>query len=175
MANTYTLISSVTVGSGGAANIEFTSIPATYTDLVVNLSIRTNATNAYFVEQQYLRFNNDSGTNYAWQEILGEGANAYAGNNTSDNRIYCDFAPCATATGNTFSNSQIYISNYLASAHKAVSVERAGENNNTTSYQGLLAGLWRSNSAVTSIQIIPNQGNTIQQYSTAYLYGISNA
>jgi hypothetical protein len=39
MANTYTLIaSSVTVGSGGAANIEFTSIPATYTDLVSALS-----------------------------------------------------------------------------------------------------------------------------------------
>jgi hypothetical protein len=35
MATTYEIIASVTVGSGGAANIEFTSIPATYTDLVL--------------------------------------------------------------------------------------------------------------------------------------------
>ena len=37
MANTYVAIATVTVGSGGAASIDFTSIPATYTDLVVKL------------------------------------------------------------------------------------------------------------------------------------------
>ena len=42
MATTYTLISSVTVGSGGAASIEFTSIPSTYTDLVLKLSARSS-------------------------------------------------------------------------------------------------------------------------------------
>jgi hypothetical protein len=42
MATTYEIIASVTVGSGGAANIEFTSIPATYTDLVVLFSARTD-------------------------------------------------------------------------------------------------------------------------------------
>ena len=40
MATTYTLISSVTVGSGGAANIEFTSIPSTYTDLLLKYYLR---------------------------------------------------------------------------------------------------------------------------------------
>jgi hypothetical protein len=37
----YEAIATVEVGSGGAADIEFTSIPATYTDLVVKLSVRT--------------------------------------------------------------------------------------------------------------------------------------
>ena len=41
MANTYTLISSVTVGSGGASSIDFTSIPATYTDLCLVWSGRS--------------------------------------------------------------------------------------------------------------------------------------
>jgi hypothetical protein len=47
MATTYEIISSVTVGSGGAANIEFTSIPATYTDLYVLASIRSNRSGTY--------------------------------------------------------------------------------------------------------------------------------
>ena len=42
MADTYTLISSVTVGAGGASSIDFTSIPATYTDLLVKFSLRTD-------------------------------------------------------------------------------------------------------------------------------------
>ena len=46
MANTYTLISSVTVGSGGASSIEFTSIPSTYTDLLLNFSGRSNTNQA---------------------------------------------------------------------------------------------------------------------------------
>ena len=42
MANTYTLIASNTVGSGGAASISFSSIPSTYTDLLVKISTRDN-------------------------------------------------------------------------------------------------------------------------------------
>ena len=40
MANTFVLLASTTVGSGGASSIDFTSIPATYTDLVVKVSGR---------------------------------------------------------------------------------------------------------------------------------------
>jgi len=175
MAN-MTLISSVTVGSGGASNIQFTSIPQTYTDLVVRLSCRTNATNGYFIEQLFMRLNNDSTSgNYSWVELASDGSSAYSGTNTSDDRIYVDFAPCATATSNTFSNTEIYLSNYTVAQHKPVNVNRAAENNATQTYQGFVAGLWRSNSSVTSISIIPNQANTLVQYSTAYLYGISNA
>ena len=169
------LIQAVTVGAGGAANISFTSIPQTYTDLVVLLSCRTDATNSYFVEQLYLRFNNDSNNNYAWRELGSDGASAFSGLNTSDNRIYCDFAPCATATSNTFSNSSIYITNYTAATFKPVSVDRVSENNNTTTYNGILTGVWNSNSAITSISIIPNQGFTLQQYTNAYLYGVTSA
>jgi hypothetical protein len=53
MANTYTLISSVTVGSGGAANIEFTSIPQTYTDLLYKISGRLSVDSA----SAFLRYN----------------------------------------------------------------------------------------------------------------------
>jgi hypothetical protein len=49
------------------------------------------------------------------------------------------------------------------------------ENNSTTAWAlGLMAGLWSSTSAITSIELYaPSQ--TFLQYSTAYLYGISNA
>jgi hypothetical protein len=42
MANTYEAIATVTVGSGGATDIEFTSIPGTYTDLLIKSSLRSD-------------------------------------------------------------------------------------------------------------------------------------
>ena len=42
MANTYIKIASNTVGSGGVSSITFSSIPQTYTDLVIKASVRTS-------------------------------------------------------------------------------------------------------------------------------------
>jgi hypothetical protein len=72
---TYTLINSVTVGSGGAASMEFTSIPSTYTDLVVKISGRSDNTGSF---ANYLRFNSDSGNNYTWINLYGFEAVAYS-------------------------------------------------------------------------------------------------
>jgi len=58
MANTYKLISSVTVGSGGAATIGFTSIPATYTDLLLSYSGRIDQTGN--VRQVDISFNSNT-------------------------------------------------------------------------------------------------------------------
>lgn len=176
MATTYTLISSVTVGSGGASTIGFSSIPSTYTDLVVRLSLRTNATNGYFIEQIYMQFNNDTTMGrYSFRNLSSDGSTPTSDATSSGDKFYVDFAPCATATSNTFSNSEIYIPNYAGSNQKSVSTNRTGENNNTQSYMGFQASLYNQTTAISSIQITPNQGNNYVQYSTAYLYGISNA
>ncbi len=170
MANTYTLIASSTVGSGGAANIEFTSIPGTYTDLVLKISARTSAAMTYAIQ-----FNSNT-SNYSGRSLRGSGS-AVASYQTSA------YAFTTTAIGlgyvndvaSTFTNCEIYIPNYASSNNKSLSADNVQEENvNNPVYANLTAGLWSDSTAITSIKIIPETG-TISQHSTAYLYGIKNS
>lgn len=168
MALTYQLISSVTVGSGGAANIEFTSIPATYTDLIVKTSLRgTRAANYESIKVEF----NGSTSNLSCKQLYGDGASAAS--SSSATQILFD-AEGANQTASTFANSEIYIPNYAGSTNKSVSIDSVSENNGTTVYDELVAGLWANTNAITSIKLTPTSG-TLVQYSTAYLYGIKNS
>ena len=167
MANTYTLISSSTVGSGGAANIDFASIPATYTDLVLFTSLRCTNTSSNAV---YITFNG-SGSSYSLIYIVGTGAVTASGVGSSILARMVD----TNATANTFSNSFQYIPNYAGSNYKSVSTDSVAENNGTTALMNLDAELWSNTAAINQITITPASGGDIAQYSTAYLYGISNS
>jgi hypothetical protein len=172
MATTYTLISSVTVGSGGAGTIDFTSIPATYTDLKMVYSLRgSDATPG-----SYMQFNGTT-TNYSFRFLEGNGSSTNSNTSAygiSTTAIYLNQIDGTGYTSNTFSNGEAYIPNYTSSNNKSISVDNVIENNSTTSYQSICAGLWSNSAAITSIKITPTSGNFVQ-YSTAYLYGISNA
>jgi hypothetical protein len=172
MANTYTLIASSTAGSGGVANIDFTSIPAIYTDLNIFLSARTNNTTIYGAIK--LQFNNST-TTYSGREIYGSGS-AVAGysRGVTDNGLYIGDVNGNTTTANLFSNFSIYIPNYTSSDYKSVSVDGVQENNATEAYSRFLAGLWSTGNAITSIKF-SFTGATILEHSTAYLYGIKSS
>jgi hypothetical protein len=175
MATTYTLISSVTVGSGGAANIEFTSIPATYTDLVILTSLRTDRASAVR-DVAKIQFNGNTGTNYSERELYAEPNNVPASASaTGQTSARCGYPAASTATANSFSNDLIYIPNYGGSNNKSFSVDSVMETNATTNGMVMIAGLWSQTAAITSIKIFPLVGPNFVQYSTAYLYGISNA
>ena len=162
---TYTLISSVTVGSGGAANIDFTSIPATYTDLLVKSSLRENSGNEY-----YLVSFNSSTSNFSSRYVEGDGNSV----GSSTLARFAGRVNASTSTASTFSNTDFYIPNYAGSNNKSYSVDSVNENNATSAQKTLIAGLWADTSAITSISFSLPAGNFVQ-YSTAYLYGISNA
>jgi hypothetical protein len=172
MATTYTLISSVTVGSGGAANIEFTSIPSTYTDLCLTVSGRMDTTTVWGVMLAY--FNNDTtNANYYYRMLEGDGS-AVASDNGATPKA--GVVNGGTTTANTFGNLQLYIPNYAGSNKKSFSVDSVNENNATTAFTNFQALIWNNTSAITSIKIQPEAGGKVfTQYSTAYLYGISNA
>jgi hypothetical protein len=166
---TYTQIgSAVTVGAGGAASIDFSSIPSTYTDLVVSLSLR--CTRASVDTEAYIKFNNVTSA-YSYKVVGGDGANAASAGGATYPPIVTN---AANATASTFSSSYIYIPNYAGSNNKSLSADSMGENNATTSYSYLTAGLWANSAAINQITITPFSGNFVQ-YSTAYLYGVSNA
>ena len=172
---TYKLISSVTVGSGGAANIDFTSIPQTYTDLLIKVSARTNR--ALENDEISVRLNANTSSIYTYRSINGNGTSTGSNTETNTTRFRnLNDISAANATSNTFGNTEIYIPNYAnTSSNKSVSFNSTGENNATLSLVGMGAGLFGSTSAITSIELFPRIGPNFVQYSTAYLYGISNA
>jgi hypothetical protein len=168
MATTYTLISSVTVGSGGAANIEFTSIPATYTDLLMKISSRGTGTNALGGYYYDVTFNNTS-ANRTGRHLLKL-------QNTPSSGIYTLWGLSSPTdfTASTFSDGELYIPNYGSSNYKSAQLDSVNENNSSTQRMVLSAGLWSDAAAITSIKLVQGNGD-FAQYSTAYLYGISNA
>lgn len=174
MATTYQLISSVTVGSGGAANIEFTSIPATYTDLLVKLSSRNSATGNY--HNLDFRMNGLSTSIYTAITGYGQGTgSANTGSETNQAEARRVYAQGNGATANTFGNIEFYFPNYTSSNNKSVSVDYVSENNATDAIAGLTAVLMASTATITSLSFFDRSANNFMQYSTAYLYGISNA
>ena len=172
MANTYKLISSVTVGSGGAATIDFTSIPTTYTDLCIKISVRSSRTNTD--DGLELSFNGVAGTSYSSRRLYTFGSTPAADSLTGNAFIYADPANAANGPASTFNNSEFYIPNYTSSNNKSVSLDDIAENNSSSSGLIIAAGLFSNTSVISSIKLKPNVGNFVQ-YSTAYLYGISNA
>lgn len=170
MALTYTAIATVTVGSGGAANIEFTSIPATYTDLVIKLSARSDvaiASDGDIVDVQF----NGSTSNLSQRLLRGTGSSADS--SSSATRIFFYRDP-SDYTASTFNNAEIYIPNYAGSTNKSLSIDNVNENNATQAYQMLIAGLWANTAAITSIKLLGVGVAKFTQYSTATLYGIKN-
>ena len=172
MPNTMTLINAVTLSSGDAANIQFTSIPSTYTDLVVKASLR-GASNGGGTNQAWdnvkITFNGSS-TGYAYRALAQIDTAASSFGNASDVAGY-SWIPFAGATANTFSNTEYYIPNYTGSSNKTISTDGVMENNSTALVNALVVNSWNNSSAITSIQLAATTGN-LKQYSTAYLYGI---
>jgi len=166
MANTFELIASSTVGSGGATDITFSSIASTYTDLVVKGSLR--GARSDFYDSLDVEFNGTAGSS---RYLYGDGTSA--GSATFTTRIRVQLTG-STATANTFANFEMYVPNYASSNYKSTSIDAVGENNATDAYANLSAGLWSSTSAITSIKLYFPTYNMLQ-YSTAYLYGIKNS
>jgi hypothetical protein len=170
MANTYVKIASVSVGSGGQASMDFNSIPATYTDLLIKISTRIVATSDF--PALVLRFNGSSAANYSTRWLLGSGSAASSGSSSAGTSMRLGNTDGSLQTASTFGNFEVYIPNYAGSTNKSVSVDAVSENNATAGYQNLVAGLWSNTAAITSISLLEITPLNIAQYSTATLYGI---
>ena len=169
MPDTFVKIASVTVGSGGASSIDFTSIPSTYTDLCLKLSLRDNrASTADFILLSF----NGSTTTFTNRYLEGDGFNTPASGSTAR---AAGLANAATSTASTFSNTEIYIPNYASGNYKSYSADAVAENNATTAWADFHAGLWSNTAAINQVTISPNSGTLFNQYSTATLYGIKSS
>jgi len=174
MANTYTLINSATAGSGGVASFDFTSIPQTYTDLIITISARSSRTTG---GTDGLRLEiNGSSANFTYILLDGDGSSAQSAPGSSGLVAQLPQAGGSPGyTANTFASTSIYLPNYAGSNYKSLSIDTTTENNAISSYLDLIALFWSQTAAISSLSLKSTTANNLVQYSTAYLYGISNS
>jgi len=173
MPNTFELIASSTVGSGGAANISFSSIASSWTDLCLVMSLKSNRS-AGGTDVAMLTVNSNT-SNGSWRELYG---NASLGVGSQSGSSEMRLGYCGTSTGsdtNIFGSLSAYFPNYAGSTNKSFSTDNVTERNTSDAYAALIAGLWSNTAAITSLSIAPLLGTLWAQYSTAYLYGVKNA
>lgn len=166
MPSTYTPIATTTLGSA-AASVTFSSIASTYTDLVLVANYSLNVSNASL----WCRVNSDTGSNYSYTRLSGNGSSATSGqgSNETQARITAD----TTAQG--ASTRQMVTLNFMNYANTTTNksfLTRYGSVGGTEAF----IDLWRSTSAINSIQIKYFDGTAaIESGSTFTLYGIKAA
>ena len=173
MANTYTLISSQVLTSG-AATVTFSSIPQTYTDLVLKISLRNDSVGVTFSSLLY-NLNNNYSSVYSRTYLMGSGAAASSARQSAVAQISLQNGyngPSSTAS--TYGNLEIYIPSYTTSQNKPISNFNVVENNAATAYINVTAGLFSSTSPITQIIFAPSGDNFVAT-SSFYLYGIKNS
>ena len=163
MPATYDPIATQTLGSA-AASITFSSIPATYTDLffVVN---GNNVTAASYL---FLRFNNDTGSNYSYTNMIGDGSATASQRQSSISLIRLN----ANQSGST-SIWKINVMNYSNTTTNKTMLSRFDFGGTSGGVEAFV-GLWRSTSAINRVDFIPNTGN-LAAGMTITLYGIKAA
>jgi len=164
------LIQTITVDSGGAASVTFSSIPQTgYTDLKIVVSARSNR--AAITDNISYTFNGTAASAFSDRALNGTGS---AATSFTDANLLTDYLTGNTATASTFSNTEVIIPNYTSGNYKSVSIDTVTENNATAANAALYAGLYSNVSAISSIKLQPYVGS-FMQYSTFSLYGIRGA
>jgi hypothetical protein len=165
---TYVPIATQTA-SGSVSSLTFSSIPQTYTDLVLILgSLDMPAGSA-----PWLQFNGDTGTNYSVTFLEGTGTTATSNRRTNFSRILAGYNVTSNGSGQT-ENLIWNIQNYSNSTTYKTVIGRW--NSPVASYPGTNAnvGLWRNTATITSFVISNDLGN-FTAGSTFTLYGIASA
>lgn len=170
MAVTYEPIATQTLGSA-AATVTFSSIPGTYTDLVVVTSLKSSATPTAYSPTMY--FNADATkTNYSFTAMYGDGSSAVAFRWTTSTATQHGVMATAVSATN-FNTGIINIQNYAnTNTYKTVLTRT----NDPANVVYVTAGIWLNTSAITSLSLYAADGNkdfTIG--STFTLYGIKAA
>lgn len=168
MAKTYTALAS-TVLSGSTTTVSFTSIPGSYTDLIVRISGRVSTAGVNF-DNPTIKINtvttNRSGTNASFSSSTASSTSVGTGGIA---------LPAALATSNTFGAVELRIPNYAnTSYNKPFWITSVSESNGSgTNYGQIVAGLWASTAAITQLDfdMTPNNFVTGSRFD---LFGVTH-
>ena len=158
--NSYESLQTVSVTSS-QSSISFSSIPSTYKHLQIRMSYLSSLS-----DNSHMRFNSDTGSNYAWHELFGTGSSAGAGAGASASFVKVGYAEVNLGV------AVIDILDYANTSKNKTLRSLSGlinpENNDRSVY--LSSGLWLSTSAITSLTLI--SGSNFIAGSRFSLYGI---
>jgi hypothetical protein len=172
MPATYEPISTQTLGSD-QATVTFSSIPQTYTDLVLVSNLKHSFAGSLGVRADFVQFNSDTATNYSATQLYGNGTSAVSTRTTSATGITTT-ASMASAT--SFMPCILQIFNYTnATTYKTVLV-RTGNADDSNYGSSAFVGLWRATpAAITTIDFKATSTYVWKTGSTFTLYGIKAA
>lgn len=158
-------------GTGSSGTITFSSIPSGFKHLQIRGTARSTATNYTFT----LKFNNDSGSNYAQHRLFGDGTSITASG--ADTLTFASIGSnsISTTSSNIIGVNIIDILDYgSTSKYKTVrSFAGIDDNSGTTASQVVIrSGLWQSTSAITQIDLIAASSGSWTTQTTFALYGI---
>jgi hypothetical protein len=165
---TYKPIQSVVLASN-TANVTFSGIDQSYTDLRLVISVRSN--NADTLEIPVLRYNGDTGSNYSRTILYGDGSTLASARSSNQTYIGLEYTVGDLASAGTFGLLTFDIPSYSSSILTKQTLIRINEPNSTVRAQ---ASLWRSSSPITSISFTPGLGTAWSAGSTFSLYGIKS-
>jgi hypothetical protein len=160
-------------GTGSSATITFSSIPSTF--VALQLRFVGRVTNADTADNLFLQFNSDTGSNYSWHYLEGDGATVTAGATANATKILSGRVAAATATAGIVGAGIIDIHNYASSTQNKTVRTLTGIDRNGSGNMRMDSGLWRSTSVVTSIQITNGSGTNFTTDTVIGLYGIKGA
>lgn len=168
MPATYEPLASQTL-STSAADVTFSSIPGTYTDLIIAFMVQS--TGAAGSSGGTMRINSDSGSNYSHTFLYGTGSAAGSIRGSGDRmRVFGDIPTT------NFQVGRIHVMSYAnTSVNKTVLVEYGSAVSGDT--VGRIVGLWRSTSAITSLTLYSNDAgaDSFASGSTFSLFGVKAA
>ena len=165
----YDALATVTL-SATTASITFAGIPSGYKHLQIRLlarvsgSVTTNGTK--------VQFNSDTGANYTYHTLYGNGTSAIAYGEANTNQSFMDKASGASSGASMFGAMVCDVLDYGDTSKFKTTRSLGGTDQNGSGSVFLSSGVWRNTNAITSITLSPFDGYSYVQYTQAALYGV---
>lgn len=166
-------IATQTVGAGGTSTITFSNIPQVYKHLQIRAIIKDDRSGTTS-DNNFLRFNNDTGSNYNAHQLFGTGSATGSGGTGTDTSALYATIPGGSIGASIFGLAIVDILDYASTNKYKVLRSLNGYDSNGGGTIRFTSGLWMNTSAINRIDLLTNTGatSTIQQYSSFALYGI---
>lgn len=174
--NSFESIQTVTISGSSTYYVTFDSIPSTFKHLQIRGIGRSTTSGDYAA---YLRFNSDSGNNYARHALEGNGSSAVANSTINTDGAHAGRVTTSSANASMYGAAIIDIFDYTnTNKHKVLRVFSGIDTNGTVAGASgtdliVASGLWRSTSAITKIEMFAGAANWAAG-STFVLYGIKD-
>lgn len=177
MANTFKKIQTVSLDDANASSMVFTNIPATYDDLYIKVSARTDRT-GYTTDLMTVTLTGGTNTVYS-NRFEGNGSSVTT--SLTGGTLCIPLASTSVTTAGIYGSGNALFTNYAKSnptfykSFSAYGVNEHGATGAQTGWQVMYSAVVIGSAPITQIALTPNSGTNFIRYSSATLYGITRS